>query len=1398
MKTNLLLGILTILLTNMLSAQIVNYSLNQTYIAETEMFPFDANDYSYGLSISGSIVLNSDSSIVRIILVDQNLNEYLVFEGIKLICPNGDSTLTNVCFETCFLDNILLRSIKLEISDASFYFSSILNDKEIKTDIENLISNSLNQMRTHTIETINSFLERNNTSWRAGDVPMARLTYSEKKQLYGEQLPNLQGFDYFAGGFFSFTDDDTPLATNDIISNFDWRDRHGSNMPNTPYYNAAGYGWISPRTVTQVAAECWAFAPVYTLQSLANIYFNQQINMNLSEQDAISCSNGGTYNGGGSFITVLNYMKNTGVVNESCFPFTSNYQAPCSNKCSNPVELVKINDHTKASGNELQIKSNLVNYGPLVTSVSKWSHAMEMVGFGVVKAGDIIMDGNSSYTGLEISVPYNSPDIGKPYYIFKQSWGSWGIDNSPFINVIINANSTNPSLLYAHAINTQLTSLEYNAADILCNDFDGDGYYYWGIGSKPNSCPPNTPVEPDCDDSNPFLGPYDTMYGCTILCDNFTHSSGTINIITDEIWDTDHYINMDMIIEEGSTLTIKNCIVNLSKHTKIVVKQSGKLIIEGAILTNPCGEYWRGIEVWGNRNESQIPLQGEPNAQGKIVLKNGAVIENAENAITLSKPDQESWHYNGGIVQAEDAVFINNRRSVEFMSYQNKHPYSGAPIGNISYFKNCRFEVNDGYFAPSSFFAHISMWDVDGINIYSCNFISNMNNNPNTGVGILTENTFFNVLPTCSSPVTPCPANDIVPNTFHGLHYGIHSASSGVGTKTINVKNAEFYGNNYGIKLSAVNYATIINSTFNVGGYLGGEAECGYLYGVGIELLNSTGFSIEENSFYKVYGDPEGYFVGTYIAETQAADQVYRNIFYNLSYGNYAVGKNWEGTETWQGLAYYCNQNTWNWQDITVAKNAANPPVGGIQSPIGTPSLPAGNTFSTPNVADHHIYNGGDHWLGYFYYAPSPGNTGTSYYPSKVYRVIREEVVGIQNQCPPNYGGGGSASERDVVLTPAQKQQEEIAYASALSDYNNVKTLYDNLKDGGNTTATLTDIAIAWPSDMWQLRAELLGKSPHLSMEVLKAAADKTDVLPESIIFEILAANPDELKKDELINYLEDKQNPLLEYMVDILRQVAMGSSYKTVLQRQMAHYSQEKTRAAHNIIRSLLNDTISNNDELRNWFDNIGGKRADEQIIATYMSESNFSNALSLANMMPSLYNYIENELDEHNYYMQMLNLQIGLAQQQRTIFDLDSTEVANLVFIAGNSTGTAGAQAKGILEFAYGYHFYNCIDPEESGMKSGKYLNPVSPEKIYGIEITARPNPAKAWVAFNYTLPLNDPQGVIKISDLSGKEIASIPISGKQGQQIWDTRADKPGVYFYTLNTAGFSKHGKIVISQ
>ena len=80
--------------------------------------------------------------------------------------------------------------------------------------------------------------------------------------------------------------------------------------------------------------------------------------------------------------------------------------------------------------------------------------------------------------------------------------------------------------------------------------------------------------------------------------------------------------------------------------------------------------------------------------------------------------------------------------------------------------------------------------------------------------------------------------------------------------------------------------------------------------------------------------------------------------------------------------------------------------------------------------------------------------------------------------------------------------------------------------------------------------------------------------------------------------------------------------------------------------------------------------------------------------------------------------------------------------------------------------------------------------------MEIIAIPNPASTWVAFDYRLALSDTEGTITISDISGRAIEEIKVTGNQGQKVWDIRRIKQGVYIYTLNAGGLTKSGKLII--
>lgn len=860
------------------------------------------------------------------------------------------------------------------------------------------------------------------------------------------------------------------------------------------------------------------------------------------------------------------------------------------------------------------------------------------------------------------------------------------------------------------------------------------------------------------------------------------HSFEIPHIISeDEIWDFAIKMYQDIVIEPGITLTIL-CEVKMPINGKIIVKQGGQLIINGGHITSAHSQSWQGIQVWGNSSATQFPDEYGNYQQGYLELKNGATIENAIVAVDLWKPDDFSK--TGGIVYATEANFLNNAKSVHALCYRNFNPnYPGIEFDYASNFKNCVFEITQDYFGDETFYKHIDLAHVKGIDFQGCDFSLAQNV---TGVStwnhaIAGYTATFGVSATCNSPQNPCPEIEYDRSTFTGFYSAVNADNEGYPV-TFSVNRADFINNAYGVKTHYMNNASVLFSNFEIGNLW----DCG----AGIFSDNITGFAFEENEFSKYMGGPVSDYFGIIINNSEAVNEVYKNDYTGLSYANFADGKNWYDINYWEGLAYYCNENENNYADFYVDDYGIGEH-SGIQSPQGNNNYTTGNTF-TQNNPTWHFYNGGEHYVMYFY---NQNNNNEIPINNNIYRIVK---IGrnINNTCPSHYGG---ETELKLVLSAQQKAEAEQVYYSNLTEYNTVKALYESYIDGGNTDAELLDIQTAQQDDMWTLREQLLGDSPHLSFEVLKEAADKTDVFTESVLFDILAANPDELKKDTLISYLENKEEPLPDYMIDLLKQLAEGTTYKTALQQQMASYKHNYTRAAQDIIRSIQSDTVTNNTELRDWLDNLGGITSDRQIISSYISEGNFTDAFTLADMLPQLYNLEGNELTEYNYYMDMLDLHHTLYQQGRNSFQLDSTEKAFITSIADNSKGVAGAQAKSILEYVYNEYYVDCPEADGSaGYKQSRIINPESLGRVYGLGITVKPNPAKQWAAFDYTLPERKTSAIITITNTNGKTVEILEVNGQQGQKLWDTRNIKPGLYFYTIKVEEYSISGKIIISK
>ncbi len=883
----------------------------------------------------------------------------------------------------------------------------------------------------------------------------------------------------------------------------------------------------------------------------------------------------------------------------------------------------------------------------------------------------------------------------------------------------------------------------------------------------------------------------------------FTASAQTVYqtyIVTgNETWSvTNHpqgvWIQQLLKIENGAALTINGIEVRFSQQAEIVVEVGGILTANTALLApHQSFNFWKGITVKGDPTASQHPLPGNPNTQGSLFLNDNTAIHKA----ILNKAE------GGAIIKATESYFFNNNVSFRFEHYEGFYPVSGNPFAhNVSYFRECHFEVNNDYPHIGAFEKHILLAGVNGVNFRGCHFTNIMTGQGNKGTGIYAWDAGFSVRPGCgTSNVMPCP--DPIKSYFIGFENGIF-AYTWFSSPRIFIDNAIFTNNGYGIHLEGIDQVTVINSEFNIGQSLKGQEQCNTAFGVGIYLYHCIYYTIENNTLSGAYsGNPNALenYIGVWVHNNHYEfsnvqdNEIYRNNLSHLTDGNLAIGKHmyakdgyWTG-----GLQYKCNNNSSNKYDFRTGNTADV----GIWLDQGSLNRAAGNSFSKnivplgsdfANFASHHSFS-----LWYFYW-PDPNDP--SQFPENVINVL-PWPANNPHPCTDNFGSGGGQIGLNG-LTQTQKAHFEQILDQNQSTFNNVYSLYASLKDAGNTEALVTEVEMAWPQDMWELRAQLLNISPHLSKDALMAAADKTDVLPPSVLFEILSANPDELRNDDLLQYLEDKENPLPQYMMDILYQLTGNITYKTILKSQLNHSSSLKNHAYKVLLQDMMHDTAVSQADIRAFLASKQSLVTDIMVIESYLKEGNTADALALATMLPVLYNLEGWTLDEFNLYLQMLQLQALLVDEGRGVYELTAGELAQIEMLAAASHGRTATRARGLLRFLNGISFTCCPPAPEEGLKST--VKPKQPIMNLGFspQIEAAPNPASTFVNFSYELPEGQTSGVIYISDAKGQHIETININNGMGQELWDVRSLTNGLYYYTLRSGQSSKSGKIVIGK
>ncbi|MBK5286527.1 MAG: T9SS type A sorting domain-containing protein [Bacteroidia bacterium] len=223
-----------------------------------------------------------------------------------------------------------------------------------------------------------------------------------------------------------------------------------------------------------------------------------------------------------------------------------------------------------------------------------------------------------------------------------------------------------------------------------------------------------------------------------------------------------------------------------------------------------------------------------------------------------------------------------------------------------------------------------------------------------------------------------------------------------------------------------------------------------------------------------------------------------------------------------------------------------------------------------------------------------------------------------------------------------------------------------------------------------------------------------------------------------------------------------------------------------------MLDDEENQSENIRYWLNRRDGLIDRYMASESWLEENNFENALAAVNDIPNDFRLKEFQTNEYNNYLDYLDFRNNIYQQEKTIMQLNATEISELGAIANANTGNTSRMARNILCFGYG------LCDENSGGGGGRIAydtRKVSTEA----DITTYPNPASTFAAIDWNLSKLDGVATIKITDAVGRMLEQREINKKQGEWIWDTRKIDNGIYFYEIKSNNKSLgNGKIIISN
>ncbi len=861
-----------------------------------------------------------------------------------------------------------------------------------------------------------------------------------------------------------------------------------------------------------------------------------------------------------------------------------------------------------------------------------------------------------------------------------------------------------------------------------------------------------------------------------------------------------YYINQNWVIPTGTTLNINNSTLLFEQGFGITVFKNAFLNINNSTLTHACPNgFWSGIFVWGS--STQAETNDTNTGQSKITTTGTCEISYAYTGCQISNSGATGSAWRGAECSFSGTKFLNN-------IYQDISLNQFSLMRTLE-FNNCQFIVDANYVGnmdPQQRHS-VRMDKCWGALFTNCTWQYLCDNTTNFGMQ------FKNAI---NGSGTLTMDNCNIEGYWTGVNLSLPTNISSdfpLGSRVINISNCDI-ASYRGINLTGfINYTvsihdntlrdmqslgnaainnTLTMSRTNPQGNPVSPATLAALNTIttpdtqnqgtqtyAIRLKTCTEYEVFENTinqnFASIATPLLANRMGVYIDDCGPNDvlpftqNMVSNCFAGLVYRN--DNRAFVGFNTYAGSTFKCNDLLNNRIDVYIMSDAqlgTSIPEHGIEPSLWENNSSYKNPMSSnPTNAIYDIAVEQQVFTSASLHTYRYNTSALELSPILCQNISTPGVLAYLTSCP------------SIPSTILSNDYSELQVQRAAHKINidNLTAEIENVMDGGNSQLLADQITYTSYQNAIQTYYALMENSPNLSEFVLMEALEQY-TLPNALLVEILASNPQSAKSNEIVDKMNNRMIPFTEYQRQMIMNGQNLTGYLETLRNERKdeiHQIRMKLSVMKNLI--LEDNTIFNkyvaleNLYAEEWMPSDLMFRIENQLLA-----GNEAQAEALIDLWPSYYNANLDELQQMHDWLWLIS---NAKELDDIEIELDLSSQAQLANFAHHTCPEISQSAISILERRGLLEHSEILDiPIQQELRSARETIEAEEVELYKVY----PNPSAGYcILTSIEIPVRP--RIVEIFDATGRSIATLTWRENSPQLVLNTSEWSSGVYLVRI---------------